>query len=480
MNNVTKDDNNTNKYFIITGLVIGVCLGVYFGWDYFNVDYQTKINLLTEFKNILESNKVYAVTPIFISLEYKNIISLSTQIIITDKVNINDLEAWLLGVYEINILNYKNIIDNGYLILKYRIISINKDIYHLVSNKNKIINIPIKNRINKLGIDKVFTTNKLFPNSIDLNDYGFKVKNNINNINNILYHYRKDIFILVNDLIKNNNLIRKCDVFKNNSLILSYEDRFNSNNNYFLRYVNNKTLTINKDSYEIINMEYKINCKYIQPEKIDLIEKYNFITLDIETFISDNNVFVPYSIGYYDGITNEIFYLTDFKDSNDMLERCIKTIIESYNNYIIYAHNLSNFDFYFIIKYLVSQSEIKFNTFYKDNKLYSLKLSMYIKDIDKVYSVTIKDSYLLLPASLRRLGKDFKVITKKGIFPYTFVNKNNLNYIGNIPDYDYYKDDLSYNEYIKLNKEFLNKQWDLKNETKLFIIWSNLFIWSYR
>ena len=34
INNVTKDEDNTNKYLIITGLIINVYLGVYLGWDY--------------------------------------------------------------------------------------------------------------------------------------------------------------------------------------------------------------------------------------------------------------------------------------------------------------------------------------------------------------------------------------------------------------------------------------------------------------
>lgn len=44
------------------------------------------------------------------------------------------------------------------------------------------------------------------------------------------------------------------------------------------------------------------------------------------------------------------------------------------------------------------------------------------------YIITFKDSQQLLIASLAKLGKSFGVETQKGIFPYSFVNENNLEY----------------------------------------------------
>jgi hypothetical protein len=42
----------------------------------------------------------------------------------------------------------------------------------------------------------------------------------------------------------------------------------------------------------------------------------------------------------------------------------------------------------------------------------------------------------MLNVSLRILAKAFGVDTQKSIFPYTFVNENNLNYIGNVPEFN--------------------------------------------
>jgi hypothetical protein len=144
-------------------------------------------------------------------------------------------------------------------------------------------------------------------------------------------------------------------------------------------------------------------------------------------------------------------------------------MLKSYSNYTIYVHNFSNFDYYFIINLLKNQTNIQYDPFYKDNKLYSLKLSTSINN--KLYFITIKDSYLLLPSSLRKLGKDYNVDVPKGYFPYSFVNENNLNYIGNLPDYFYYVNNINssliYDEYLTLINSFNN--WSVKEETLKYL-----------
>ena len=50
----------------------------------------------------------------------------------------------------------------------------------------------------------------------------------------------------------------------------------------------------------------------------------------------------------------------------------------------------------------------------------------------------------------------------KGIFPYSFVNKDNLNYIGDVPVLDYF-DNVSLEDYNNYYKDF-NSNWNLKNE----------------
>jgi len=60
------------------------------------------------------------------------------------------------------------------------------------------------------------------------------------------------------------------------------------------------------------------------------------------------------------------------------------------------------------------------------------------------------DSICILPSSLDNLGKSFDVSTKKDVFPYTFVSKDNLNYKGKLPDFSYYKN-ITQDEYNNIN-----------------------------
>lgn len=95
------------------------------------------------------------------------------------------------------------------------------------------------------------------------------------------------------------------------------------------------------------------------------------------------------------------------------------------------------------------------------NKIYQL---IFNHKINK-NRITFKDSYLLLPHSLSKLLKSFNVEFKKGIFPYNFVNKDNLDYIGPTPDRSYFNP-ITDEEYNSL----LNDNWNLKKAVTEYII----------
>ena len=76
-------------------------------------------------------------------------------------------------------------------------------------------------------------------------------------------------------------------------------------------------------------------------------------------------------------------------------------------------------------------------------RIISIKISKTIpnplfRDKEKVISLTFFDSYQLLPSSLRKLGLSFNTSQKKDIFPYNFVNKDNLNYVGPVPSMEFF------------------------------------------
>jgi len=43
----------------------------------------------------------------------------------------------------------------------------------------------------------------------------------------------------------------------------------------------------------------------------------------------------------------------------------------------------------------------------------------------------------MIKGSLRDIAKSFNCEKQKGYFPYSFVNKDNLNYVGSIPEYSF-------------------------------------------
>ena len=135
-----------------------------------------------------------------------------------------------------------------------------------------------------------------------------------------------------------------------------------------------------------------------------------------------------------------------------MIISAIKDLmIKKYDNYKVYIHNLSRFDGIFLLKILANLGEC--NPIIHDDKIISISFKY------KDYDITFKDSQQMLNVSLRSLGKSFGVDVLKGYFPYDFVNKDNLDYIGIIPDFKYFVN-ISHDEYDGIT----SYNWNLKNE----------------
>lgn len=152
-----------------------------------------------------------------------------------------------------------------------------------------------------------------------------------------------------------------------------------------------------------------------------------------------------------------------------MILDCLNQLISiKYNGFKVYVHNLSNFDSLFMLNIL--QNNFDINLTRNKGRIISIKVSktvpsLVFKDKEKVISLTFYDSYQLLPSSLRKLGLSFNTITQKDIFPYNFVNKDNLNYIGPVPSIEFFPLDTfssnaEYNHYKLNNFPFFD--WNLK------------------
>jgi hypothetical protein len=159
--------------------------------------------------------------------------------------------------------------------------------------------------------------------------------------------------------------------------------------------------------------------------------------MDLETRLV-NNIMVPYAVGIYDGNETFSFYLTDYESPEKMIEKAIEQLMKrKYHNYKVYFHNLSNFDGIFLLKILTLMSD-KINIIIREGRILDIKFKFGSNN----YILYFRDSYLLLPDPLRDLAKNFKV-EDKGLFPYSFVNEHNLDYIGGIPSIYYFDESVT-------------------------------------
>jgi hypothetical protein len=188
----------------------------------------------------------------------------------------------------------------------------------------------------------------------------------------------------------------------------------------------------------------------------------SFITMDLESRNIDN-ILSPYCVSIFDGKNIKSFYLTDFNNCDEMLKTSIIYLMQrKYHQHRVYLHNFSYFDGVFLLRILSSLGE-KVKPIIRDGKIMDLKFYF-----NKSYFLSFRDSYLLLPASLKELAINFKV-QNKGIFPHKFVNSKdvNLNYVGEIPSINYF-DNISSMDYIvykhKIKEIYYKNDWNLREE----------------
>lgn len=241
----------------------------------------------------------------------------------------------------------------------------------------------------------------------------------------------------------NSNLyyhVKSCDGYnevelkRGKNVILCFKDTFKdpSNLTTFTREIGLQTFIFEKGELVFQTKEIKTNYLKTIKQAPSLFDK--ILVFDIETYNEnkENEVIkVPYLICLYDGIKKISFYLSDFKNSVEMIREFIKEILKNkYKGYCLYAHNLSKFDGGFLLKHLV-KFNIKIDPLFKDSKWISVKLNY-----GKKKNLWIRDSFLLLPDSLKELSKAFNIKDPKYLFPHKFVTLSKIlnNYIGKYPN----------------------------------------------
>jgi hypothetical protein len=244
-------------------------------------------------------------------------------------------------------------------------------------------------------------------------------------------------------------------LFKKGKLSLQWKDIILKDNN-FIREIGNNSYHF-KDKELILARTEKV-VKFISKIKPAKKIDNKFLTLDIETMVDDNK-HIPYCVCIFDGGKCNSFYLSDYSNNPElMLTKAIESILlKKYDNYRIYIHNLSNFDGIFLLKILVNVGII--SPFIKNGQIIQIQLN-YGGSLENV--IYFRDSYQMLLSSLANLGKSFNVNTQKGIFPYKFPNRDNLNYVGEVPEFKYFTN-ITYIQYFLYKMKYLN--WSLKDVT---------------
>lgn len=279
----------------------------------------------------------------------------------------------------------------------------------------------------------------IIPMSFDLSKYGNLIKNDLNL--GVKYKYTEDIDILINHSNIQNQ--RNITVFKHDAIFAQCLDVLSSDGSTLIRrYDNGVKLYIDNKKNILKYFERSLNCSALANGDIDLIKDDKISAFDIESYSDkdQNGLFIAYACGFIKP-NHEVltYYLTDFNNSRDMLKKCLMDMLNSRPKLgVVYVHNLSRFDTFFIDPILQNGDDPDIRAKYKYNRhgnIMSIKVS---STIDKKRRFIFRDSLLLIQGSLKNLSLSFNSVKSKGDFPHSFATPETLEYIGVKPDISYY------------------------------------------
>nr|QWO71376.1 DNA polymerase [Calocybe gangraenosa] len=256
-------------------------------------------------------------------------------------------------------------------------------------------------------------------------------------------------------------------------------NNINNNKNLFDRTIGNITLTIENQKIKKYKVENKLQpIKSLNYKMSD--RNINFGSFDLETFKDRDGLGKVYALGFYTSLEkiSKLYYLTDYPDldSYQLILKCIDDmLVNKYNNFIFYVHNLGRFDIVFLYNTLLNFNLEKGYDYYildstmRDSTIirFNIKIKVFSNTKEnkfKYIKISFVDSLNFFNLSLEKLTKELKKDLRKGIFPHAFVNKNTLNYIGNKPDFSFY-DRVNIQDY----NEIPINNWNLKSECLIYL-----------
>jgi DNA polymerase type B, organellar and viral/RNase_H superfamily len=381
---------------------------------------------------------------------------------------------------------------------KSRIISITKYVYIDCKNKNDIQSVltytiskfrkymdhyhPIS--INGLFVDYVAIDNKEYStqsvsnpwimSKVDLETFSFpltveyeKLADKIDTSNSLYTEYSqckgfkdsKNTEFRVSKIFEDDKIVIYIIHLSLNKELYNFNDILNKDSGVITRKFPEGTIITNEGfKIETISNENKITP--IKPNLEGVINSFQALTLDIETWLNTNSVQNLLSVAFYNGKNSKFYFITDYSNELELVEAVLNDIL-LYNNYNIYIHNGANFDLIFLLNKIVELKDklgLQFDVIYKDGEFLNINLS------NGKNTIAIKDSYKMTLSSLENLAGVFGIEEEKGKFPFDFAKPETFNYVGNTPEYKYYafnnKSIISREEYNFLVKE----NWNFKEE----------------
>ena len=119
-----------------------------------------------------------------------------------------------------------------------------------------------------------------------------------------------------------------------------------------------------------------------------------------------------------------------FQGKNTTVDFCKWLFTEEHRDCIVLAHNFQGYDGYFIQKYL-NENCVMYEIVLTGAKILSMTIPM--------FNIKFVDSLNFIPMPLAKFPKTFGMTELcKGYFPHNFNKEENQNYVGPIPDADYY------------------------------------------
>lgn len=291
-----------------------------------------------------------------------------------------------------------------------------------------------------------------------------------------MYLYNKNLIILSRE---ENKVIHR-SIYNASSGVLIREIKDSIiNPNLFNRKIGNVSLSISNDS--VVKIE---SVKKLQPLRSTAVtpkdEVNPFIgSWDIEAFDDIDGSTKVYALGFAIlGKDSKMYYIDNTITSEELVLKCINDmLVNELNGYTFYTHNFGRYDSTFLLKILKAENNRLGYEHYittelsRDNKVIKLTIKVKRSLSDRIYikdtvrkepgfnRITIIDSLNLLNQSLNKLCTSFEVPVTKGFFPYSFVKRDTLHYVGDTPDYKYWEN-ISKEDYNKLVKP----DWSLKDE----------------